>query len=271
MEMTVAQNLINQYGTENIFMTMCAYHGRYEDDDCTFEYYNNVTGEFHKDEWTTRFACPAYSKFEAMPLRKGIKEGLVDTEKLLKILKEKQTRKGYFGDGLKESPYATGLRVEVAGGRKWKGQGIFAGVYRTSSGFGESTSFKVYDPMTGRIEYVTPKFVKFIDEERIKEDYVKEYNRRLQECTVDDIKYDDYRGISLDVTVETFFEFAKQYTRPVDLANAYDEVEIENRRKAMEFRTKKMAELLKWAKEKAGKTDEREALELAIRVFNKNY
>lgn len=270
MMKTTTEQLIEQYGVENIFMTKREYHGRYEDDDCIFEYYNNVTGEFSSDEWTTRFACPSFSRYEVMPLRKGIEQGLVDTEKLLSILKEKQIRKEYLGDDLSKSPSA-GLRVEVTGGRKWKGQGIFAGIYISNTKFGQTISHKIYDPMTGRIEYVTPKFVKFIDEEKIKEDWVAEYNRSLQQCTVDDIKYSDYQGISLDVTVKTFFEFAKAYTRPVDLDNAYDEVEIENRRKAMEFRTKKMAELLQWAKEKAGKTDEREALELAIRVFNKNY
>ena len=51
--LTAVQKAIQEYGIENISMVGYNYHGRYEDDDCEFTYYNNVTGNFFYDEWTT--------------------------------------------------------------------------------------------------------------------------------------------------------------------------------------------------------------------------
>lgn len=269
---TVVEKLIEQYGVENIFMVAQNYRSYYDDDDCSFKYYNNVTGEFHSDAWTTRYACPPFKSFETTTLYEGIKKGLVDTKKLLEILKTKQlkTVNQYFpAHDIKDGP-TQGLRVKVTGGRKWRGLGYFVDTYSVKTGFGVSESYKIYDPMTGRIEYVTPKFVEFIDEEKIKEDYVEEYNRKINECTEEDIKTAT-GGVCIKPDIESFLEFSQKYTHNIDLSNAYDEVEIENCRKAMEFRTKKMAELFKWAKERANKDDDMEALELATRVFNKNY
>ena len=39
---TVLMKAQAQYGAENIFMLSSDYHGRYEDDDCYFTYYNNI-------------------------------------------------------------------------------------------------------------------------------------------------------------------------------------------------------------------------------------
>ena len=85
--LTAVQQAIKEFGVENISMVSYNYHGRYEDDDCDFTYYNNVTGEFFNDEWTTRFACPGYGCYECQTLEEADKNGYINHEKLFNLKK----------------------------------------------------------------------------------------------------------------------------------------------------------------------------------------
>ena len=140
--LTAVQKAINEYGIENISMVGYNYHGRYEDDDCEFTYYNNVTGNFFYDEWTTRFACPSYSCYECQTLEEADKKGFVDHEKLFSFKKYsmiKQFEKFKFDNIWGETfdkIAPLGLRVEVKRGRKWKGIGYLVGTFTTSYQWG---------------------------------------------------------------------------------------------------------------------------------------
>ena len=47
---TAVEEAIIKYGPENIFLVSSDYHGLYQDDNCIFQYYNNVTGDIF---WTS--------------------------------------------------------------------------------------------------------------------------------------------------------------------------------------------------------------------------
>lgn len=301
--LTAVQEAIEKYGIDNISMVGYNYHGRYEDDDCSFTYYNNVTGEFFHDEWTTRFACPNYANFECQTLKAADEKGYVDHEKLYNFKKSQLIN--YYAN-MKISDYAIGeiydeiarlgLRIEVKGGRKWKGIGFLVGTFSTSyqwgtklwrsnNDYGTSTTrhAKVYDPLTNRIETVTANQVKFLDLDKIIEKYKSDMIALIEATTVDDLvignngtSYSPYSGdsnttpININCNIVTFKEYIKTKGNNLNLDNAYDVVEEEKKVKLNAFKETKMPELIEWVKANTDKEGD-EIQKLAERIFNKKY
>lgn len=79
---TAAEIHSHLFGEESCFLVKEDYHGLYEDDDCTFTYYSNETGEYFGDTWTTRFFCPDFSRYKTKyTFDEAVKLGLVNIEK----------------------------------------------------------------------------------------------------------------------------------------------------------------------------------------------
>lgn len=301
--LTAVEIAIAEFGIDNISMVGYNYHGRYEDDDCYFTYYNNVTGEFFKDEWTTRFACPHYGRYECQTLEEADKKGLVDHEKLFsfeKSMKLKEfeafTFENIWGDTFaKIAPL--GLRVEVKRGRKWKGIGYLIDTFTTSyqwavkkwrsdNDYGVSTTrhAKIYDPATNRIETVNASYVKFLDLDSIVEQYKKEMIAIVEATTVDDFSigknctsYSPYSGdsnhtpMTIKCDTVSFMEYLKSRGNSFNLVNAYDVVEEEKKAKLLAFKETKMPGIIEWVKNNTDKETEEDIMELAEHIFNKNY
>lgn len=301
--LTAVERAIAEFGIDNISMVGYSYHGRYEDDDCYFTYYNNVTGEFFKDEWTTRFACPHYGRYECQTLDEADKKGLVDHEKLFIFEKsvmlnmyEKFTFENIWGDTFaKIAPL--GLRVEVKRGRKWKGIGYLIDSFTTSyqwavkkwrsdNDYGVSTTrhAKIYDPTTNRIETVNASYVEFLDLDSIVEQYKKEMIAIVEATTVDDFSigkngtsYSPYSGdsnrtpMTIKCDTVSFMDYLKSKGNNFNLVNAYDVVEEEKKAKLLAFKETKMPGIIEWVKNNTDKETEEDIMELAEHIFNKNY
>ena len=301
--LTAVQKAIQEYGIENISMVGYNYHGRYEDDDCEFTYYNNITGNFFYDEWTTRFACPSYSCYECQTLEEADKNGLVDHEKLFSFKKYsmiKQFEKFKFDNIWGETFYKIaplGLRVEVKRGRKWKGIGYLVGTFTTSyqwgvkmwhsnNDYGTSTTrhAKIYDPTTNRIETVTADYVKFLDLDNIIEQYKKDMIDIVEATTVEDFSigkngttYSPYSGdsnltpMSIKCNTISFMEYLKLKGNNINIENAYDAVEEEKKAKLLAFKETKMPGIIEWVKNNTDKETDEDILALAEHIFNKKY
>ena len=301
--LTAVQKAINEYGIENISMVGYNYHGRYEDDDCEFTYYNNVTGNFFYDEWTTRFACPSYGCYECQTLEEADKKGLVDHEKLFSFKKYsmiKQFEKFKFDNIWGETfnkIAPLGLRVEVKRGRKWKGIGYLVGTFITSyqwgvkmwcsnNDYGTSTTrhAKIYDPTTNRIETVTADYVKLMDLDNIIEQYKKDMIAIVEATTIEDFSigkngttYSPYSGDSnltpmiIKCDTISFMEYLKSKGNNLNLENAYDVVEEEKKAKLLAFKESKMPGIIEWVKNNTDKETDEDILALAEHIFNKKY
>ena len=301
--LTAVQKAIQEYGIENISMVGYNYHGRYEDDDCEFTYYNNITGNFFYDEWTTRFACPSYSCYECQTLEEADKNGLVDHEKLFSFKKYsmiKQFEKFKFDNIWGETfdkIAPLGLRVEVKRGRKWKGIGYLVGTFTTSyqwgvkmwcsnNDYGTSTTrhAKIYDPTTNRIETVTADYVKFLDLDNIIEQYKKDMIAIVEATTIEDFSigkngttYSPYSGDSnltpmiIKCDTISFMEYLKSKGNNLNIENAYDVVEEEKKSKLLAFKESKMPGIIEWVKKNTDKETDEDILALAEHIFNKKY
>ncbi len=301
--LTAVQQAIKEYGINNISMVGYDYHGRYEDDDCNFEYYNNATGNFFYDTWTTRFCCPAYGCYECQTLEEADKKGYVDHEKLFNLKKIQliNSFKNFrfeciLGEKFEKiSPF--GLRVEVKRGRKWKGIGFLVGTFTTryqwgvklwksNNGYGVSTTryAKIYDPLTNRIESVNADYVKFLDLDNIIEQYKNDMIAIVEATTVDDFtigkndtSYSPYSGDSNDtpMTIKcdtvSFIEYLKSKGNKFNLDTAYDVVEEEKKAKFQAFKNTKMSGIIEWVKNNTDKETEEDILALAEHIFNKRY
>ena len=301
--LTAVQKAINEFGIENISMVGYNYHGRYEDDDCEFTYYNNVTGTFFYDTWTTRYACPSYSCFECQTLAEADKKGYIDREKLFNLNKysmledfRKFKTPNIFGEFFdKIAPF--GLRVEVTGGRKWKGVGYLVGTFTTSyqwgvkqwhsnNDYGTSTvrHAKIYDPITNRIETVTANQIKFLDIDKIVDQYKADMIAIIEATTIENFEignsnttWSPYSGdtnrtkMTIHCNTKSFFDYLKEKGNKLNLDNAYDVLEEEKKAKQEAFKASKMPGIIEWVKNNTDKTTEEEILKLAEHIFNKRY
>lgn len=125
-----ARRLAAEIGLENVFYVGENYRGLYHDDYCTFTFYNNLTGEFFYDEWTTAFACPSCdSYYEGIyTIKEGLELGLIDMEKVFALNKkrfetmiENNAKKIFSSDSIDDNCFYP--RIRISRGRKWRGEG----------------------------------------------------------------------------------------------------------------------------------------------------
>lgn len=302
---TAVMRAIAEFGAENIFMVSSAYHGKYEDDYASFTYYNNKTGEYFHDEWTTAFACPSYNSYECTTLKEAFDNGLVNLDILFKwkIATEMSLINRFNVDPFRffDDMIKFGMRVEVKRGRKWKGIGFLVGQFSTcytwdtprwtsryygDNGYGRTiTNYaKIFDPTTNTIYSINRSYCNFLDLDKFVEEYKEYVINELNSMTPENLEvgarsgYSPYSGdsfgtpITFNKPIKSFMEFmTEKHTNHIDTTTAIDVVEEAAKKKYNDFREKKLPGIITWVRNNTDKTDEGEILELAEHIFKKHY
>lgn len=294
------QDMIKEFGADNIFMLRKDYHGLYEDDYCYFTYYNNLTGEIFKDTWTTAGACPCYQSYECTSIWKAFKEGLVNTDKFFKILFDNEVKylngKSMEGNSFnmnnRDFLCSLNLKVNVSRGRKFKGSGYLVG-YTTKSfryatphfhnhwyrndDFGVTTTAyaKIYVPETNKIEYCTLAYVNIENGDKIFEEYKKYLLNNLEKSTPANLTADSNceMGYRIDYGYLTFDKYLEKFHKNnIVISSDVSDAEVDKKNEKLnKLREEKMPGILKWVRECTDKTTEEEINKLAEHIFNKKY
>ena len=281
---TTVEEAIIKYGPENIFLVSSDYHGLYQDDYCTFHYYNNVTGDEFMDEWSTAYAAPAYGRFEnCLTLKEAEALNLINKEIALKKSKEKLTR--LYTNITKEitQPMAIKyhLEVKVTRGRKWKGTGIIKDVRRTMYQYAKPSFMTndpywgkkvtdiaiVYDNNSNKIEEVNYAYCVPVKLDEMIDSWRKEILEYVKKATNENLD-----GLTIRIPEYLKWEiFVARYANelPDDRLYIYPEQEARDA-KEKAFKEKKIAELTEWAKNYTDVKAE-EIPEFVERVYNKRY
>ena len=281
---TAVEEAIIKYGPENIFLVSSDYHGLYQDDYCTFHYYNNVTGDEFMDEWSTAYAAPAYRRFEnCLTLNEAQELNLFNKEIALQGAKERLTH--LYTNITKEitqsMAIAYHLEVKVTRGRKWKGTGIIKDVRRTMYQYARP-SFRTNDPYWGKkvtdiaviydnnsnkIEEVNYAYCVPVKLDEMIDSWRKEILEYVKKATNENLD-----GLTIRIPEYLKWEiFVARYANelPDDRLYIYPEQEARDA-KEKAFKEKKIAELTEWAKNYTDVKTE-EIPEFVERVYNKRY
>lgn len=283
---------VREAGIDKIFFVGREYHGRYEDDDCYFSYWDEEKHEFFGDEWSTRFAAPSYNLYE-MPIAfsAGWETGMIDKEAYLENLKNRNLSMLEHAKFDRELAKEYNLRVKIERGRKWKGEGYLVNVTSSSYRFatpmfrthnrdyGISTTYTavVWDPITNMINRANFNYVEFMDEEKIMREYKAWAEKKIIDATIADVRPNgksllSWYMLDIDYSLIKFMSevWAPNHNIGDVMATAYDPEEEERKKKASEFRASKMPGIIDWVKNNTDKKDE-EIMELALHIFNKKY
>lgn len=281
---TVVEEAIIKYGPENIFLISSDYHGLYQDDYCTFHYYNNVTGDEFMDEWSTAYAAPAYGRFEnCLTLKEAEVLNLINKDIALQKSKEKLTRlyTNITKEATQQMAIKYHLEVKVTRGRKWKGTGIIKDVRRTMYQYARP-SFRTNDPYWGKkvtdiaiiydnnsnkIEEVNYAYCVPVKLEEMIDSWRKEILGYINKATNENLE-----GLTIRIPEYLKWEvFVARYANelPDDRLYIYPEQDARDA-KEKAFKEKKIAELTEWAKNYTDVKAE-EIPEFVERVYNKRY
>lgn len=299
-----ARRLAAEIGLENIFYVGKNYRGLYHDDYCTFTFYNNLTGEFFYDEWTTAFACPSYdSYYEGIyTIKEGFELGLIDMEKVFELNKkrfetmiEDNAKKIFSSDSIANNCFYP--KVRVTRGRKWRGAGYLidmeTNVYHFGPTYGKgyntssSTTARVLSLEDFQIHYCNADYLEFVDVEKITKIY-KTWAGNIVYMLFTDLHNAKYYfntesltwkllpGLEdqFDFSVENFFE------RHIDMrthisrmnsivAQAYDAKEFERKAQYSQRLAEQLPNVIEWVKTNTDKTSKEDVLELALHILNK--
>lgn len=277
-----------QYGAENIFMLSSDYHGRWEDDDCYFIYYNNITGEEFEDTWSTRFAAPPFSWFETITLHDAFENDLVNKEVYLEYIKKKAFKylevcnpKGKYIDPEKYTKYMLPVRVE--GGRKFKGDGILVSIDTKTytygptygKGYNQSTTrtARIYVPESNTFEYCNDKYCKFYTMQDLYNEWVTFFTNQITNLTVHDVfeTVNSWLDNNHNLRITPFEEFLSWKVNPYrDVINALLEaekqMEIANR---LYKEVREFDNLEKWVREHMTDVPEANVRTVAERIWKK--
>lgn len=284
-------DVISELGAENVFFFSKNYHGRYEDDDCEFYYWDNVNGKVISDSWTTRFYCPNFNLYTAnvITFEEAIKEGLVNMDLLYKAAIERvQNTIKYKVGTIKEINPQHHPLVKVSGGRKWKGTGFLVSVETNTYSYGPSygkgynqtstTTARILSVEDFQIHYVNYKYVQFVDFDNIIKEFEDHANKVLENYVDSGLVSKFFETPTTtpyinmqDTSFLDFDKFIEGRYPNVDslIANAYDPVEEERKRKFSEQKSKDFASLMEWVENKTDKTGDLEKSKLAIHIMNK--
>lgn len=299
-----ARRLAAEIGLENIFYVGKNYRGLYHDDYCTFTFYNNLTGEFFYDEWTTAFACPSYdSYYEGIyTIKEGFELGLIDMEKVFDLNKkrfetmiEDNAKKIFSSDSIANNCFYP--KVRVTRGRKWRGAGYLidmeTNVYHFGPTYGKgyntssTTTARILSLEDFQIHYCNAEYLEFVDVEKITEIYktwagnivymlfTDLYNAKYYFNT-ESLTWKLLPGLEdqFDFSVDNFFE------RHIDMrthisrmnsivAQAYDAKEFERKAQYSQRLAEQLPNVIEWVKTNTDKTSTEDVLELALHILNK--
>ena len=299
-----ARRLAADIGLQNVFFVSENYRGLYEDDYCTFTFYNNLTGELFYDEWTTAAACPSCDSYNEgiYNIVEGIELGLVDMEKVFALNKkrfetmiENNAKEIFSTNSINNNRFYP--RVRVSEGRKWKGEGYLidttTNVYHFGPSYGKgyntstSTTARILSLEDFQIHYCNANYLEFIDSENITKMY-KEWagnivNRMFR--SVDDTEYyfnretltwtllPEFENV-FDISIEKFFEQHDDMVNHISklntiINNAYDASEVERKAQYSQKLAEQLHNVIEWVKTNTNKTSEDDVLELALHILNK--
>ncbi len=252
--------LVREYGVDKVFYVGQSYHGLYEDDYCTFTYWNEVTKEYVEDSWTTACACPSFELYEALIHFDDAKsEGMIDIDAFNDY---QRAKKKEFIDANSVSTFdymsldgKSGLAVKVERGGKWKGTGLLLGYVKKSyryapsygiDGRGVNVTVNAYvlDLASDTIEECNSEYLQFIDREEIVDAY-KQWAKNQIDSDKDSSMSSFLAGWKID-----------------DKAKCKEAKES--------FKKSKMKELTQWVVEKTDKKGE-DINVLAEHIFPKRY
>ena len=281
---TAVEEAIIKYGPENIFLVSSDYHGLYQDDNCIFQYYNNVTGDIFSDEWSTAYAAPAYRRFEnCLTIEEAQELNLFNKEIALQGAKERLTHlyTNITKEVTQSMAIAYHLEVKVTRGRKWKGTGIIKDVRRTMYQYARP-SFRTNDPYWGKkvtdiaviydnnsnkIEEVNYAYCVPVKLDEMIDSWRKEILGYVEKATLENLD-----GLTIRIPEYLKWEtFVARYANelPDDRLYIYPEQDARDA-KEKAFKEKKIAELTEWAKNYTDVKTE-EIPEFVERVYNKRY
>lgn len=260
---------IAEVGVENIFYVSRDYHGRYEDDDCTFTYWDNLNGKYIYDYWGTHFAAPSFFLYEdnIITFDNAKAAGLVNmqlfTNFMVKNACESIDRMSV--NNVIDDIVPTYPRIKVEGGRKWKGNGYLVEKIIEESSFGTRVFAKVLSTEDFQIHYCNYAYVQYIDAETTLNEYkvyAKEFIKK-------------YTSVALsNDTLISFKEWVKNNkTNNIGylVATAPDPEQEEKNRKLAAKRAENFQNIVEWVKNNTDKTEENDIMELALRIVNKRY
>lgn len=265
--------IIAELGAENVFYEGRNYRGLYEDDDCTFRYWDNVNGKFIYDEWSTRYAAPSFFLYEdnIITFANAKEAGLVNM-KLFTDLMVKNTCESIDRmqvNNIIDDIIPTYPRIKVEGGRKWKGNGYLVKKIIEESSFGTRVIAKVLSTEDFQIHYCNYTYVKYVDVETILNEYktyAKEFIKNHTSVALSNDKF----AAGLD----SFKEWVKNNkTNNIGylVATAPDPEQEEKNRKLAAKRAENFQNIVEWVKNNTDKTEENDIMELALRIVNKRY
>lgn len=253
---------IAEYGAENIFMVVRDYRSHYDDDDCYFKYYNNLTNETFCDTWSTRYAAPNFSNYECVTLWEAVYIGLPVNQYYIKHFREDFVDK-------KDRNLDTVVRewserfmmnrpVTVTRGRKWTGSGWLVGKREQHYGYyGRSRTLAiVFDPKDNSFNECAFHFCELDDAEQFRSEYISWLKDQCSDKPDSDFIPSIYTG-GYDVKGVSVDDFYRGYAE---------------RHPAPDWRSHLIASLTetmtRWANSKEDKTDEERAL-MIKRAVNK--
>lgn len=174
--------------------------------------------------------------------------------------------------------YKDNLLVNVIGGRKYRGIGYLVGYVELCSDYGSEPKAQIYDPVHNEIREVNPQYVQL--HESYAEDFrywmAKEIEEKLEECPEELTRLFSLNAYAY---FEEYLHLRKNFIDiPEDVRQVEKEIREEKRikkaaewtRKQLDFKATKMAQLIKWAQEVAGKQGD-EAIALAEKIWMKKY
>lgn len=261
--------IIAERGAENVFYVSRNYRGLYEDDDCTFTYWDNVNGQFIYDEWSTRYAAPSFFLYEdnIITFDNAKAAGLVNmklfTDLMVKNACESIDRmqiNNFIDDIIPTYP-----RIKVEDGRRWKGNGYLVEKIINENHHGTRIIAKVLSTEDFQIHYCNYAYVQYTDAET----YLNEYKAYAKEF----IK--KYTSVALsNDTLISFKEWVKNNkTNNIGylVSTAPDPEQEEKNRKLAAKRAENFQNIVEWVKNNTDKTEENDIMALALRIVNKRY
>lgn len=267
---------IAKYGAENIFEYVEDYHGKYEDDYCTFVYINNVTGETFSDYWTTAGACPNFGLYECVHLQQAVNAGLPINPAIYESFR-KVCRGEAIGllhmyekplDTYHETRPQIGRLVTVDRGRKWKGTGYLIEIkhssYHPYNRYSPVDSYTavIYEPETNTIHEANAEYATYADQEQFKGEFEQWVDAKLEDTTIEDVMPNfhsfHYNMVSKCHPCEFYREYIERHPIPDATGANYPERDARNAKRQAKA-DKLRAELEVWASRFTEKTPEERA------------
>lgn len=277
-------NTIVELGAENVFYMHRDYHGLYEDDYCSFFYWDNVNGKVIEGYWTTAGACPDFSLYtdKILTIHEAEKYGLINMEAAKKFNIEKTMKRinltretSHREMMLKYNPL-----VQVEGGRKWRGIGYYVGevVTQKSPYYPATTEAKVLSLEDFQIHYCNPKYIQLVERDELVEGYIQWATDIINEVVENNMysSFFDMKGIDWEIKSENFsfenyVECHRNSMAEYLISTAYDARVEEEKKMLAAKRAEQYSSIIEWVKTKTDKTTTSEQIALATKVLFKKY